>query len=71
MTNCNRVSGSAPVKGHKFVLDICTKERMYHLAAETPSEKYEWMETLNDLLFSNASPHQVLIIVMFHSHSYF
>jgi hypothetical protein len=54
LKGCTRVSGSAPIKGHKFVFDIITKERMYHVAADTPSEKHEWMKTLNDLLFSSA-----------------
>ena len=53
LTNCTRVSGSAPIKGHKHVLDVCTKDRRYHLAADTPTEKHNWMEILNELLFSN------------------
>ena len=55
LTNCLRVSASAPLKGHKNVFDVCTKERTYHLAAETPTEKHEWMETLNQLLFTDTN----------------
>ena len=54
MTECYRVSGSAAVKGHKYVFDVCTKDRKYHLAADTPSEKHEWIQTLNEVLFSTS-----------------
>ena len=52
LKNCTRVSGVARIKGHNYVFDICTKERTYHIAAETPTEKHEWMKTLNELLFT-------------------
>ena len=44
----------ARLKGHNYVFDICTKERTYHIAAETPTEKFEWMKTLNELLFTSS-----------------
>ena len=40
-----------PIKGHKFAFDICTEDRVYHLASETEQERQEWLETLNTLLF--------------------
>lgn len=46
------------------MLDVCTKDRRYHLAADTPTEKHDWMEILNELLFScnqNAKIPEVLI----------
>ena len=43
----------ARLKGHNYVFDIFTKDRTYHIAAETPTEKYEWMKTLNELLFTH------------------
>ena len=41
-----------PIKGHKFVFDVCTEGRTYHLAAETAQEKQDWIQTLNNLLFT-------------------
>jgi hypothetical protein len=40
-----------PIKGHKFAFDICTFERVYHLACETGEERKVWIDTLNTLLF--------------------
>ncbi|XP_003387588.1 PREDICTED: son of sevenless homolog 1-like isoform X2 [Amphimedon queenslandica] len=54
LTECYRVSGSVAVKGHKYVFDVCTKDRKYHLAADTPSEKHMWIQTLNEVLFSTS-----------------
>ena len=56
------MSGSAAVKGHKYVFDVCTPDRKYYLAADTPSEKHEWILTLNEVLFSTSIvPPQVMI----------
>lgn len=64
LTECYRVSGSAAVKGHRYVFDVCTKDRKYHLAADTPSEKHGWIQMLNEVLFSTSVvPSQVTEIV--------
>ena len=60
LNNCTRVSIQKPLKGHKFVFDVCTIERVYHLAAETAYEKQQWMSVLNDLLFTKDGKQQVI-----------
>ena len=35
------------------MFDICTEERLYHLASETEEERREWIATLNNLLFED------------------
>ena len=40
-----------PIKGHKFAFDVCTVERVYHLACETEENRKLWIDTLNTLLF--------------------
>ena len=40
-----------PVKNYKHVFDVRTKERVYHLSAETSEEKWAWISTLQGLLF--------------------
>ena len=40
------------IKNYKFVFDVCTSERVYHLAADTEKERLDWVSTLKDLLFS-------------------
>ena len=49
---CIRVESREPIKNYKYVFDVCTGERTYHLSAETSEEKEEWIETLNRTLFS-------------------
>ena len=51
LKSCTEVKEREPIKGHKFAFDICTEERVYHLASETEQERQEWLETLNTLLF--------------------
>ena len=55
LNSCHLIHSREPVKGHKFVLDVCTAERTYHLAAESAEEKKNWLQTLNNLLFSEES----------------
>lgn len=45
------VSLNEPIKNYKFVFDVCTSERVYHLAADSEEERMEWVTTLKDLLF--------------------
>ena len=59
LNTCTRVSIQKPLKGHKFVFDVCTMERVYHLAAETAYEKQQWITVLNDLLFTKNCSQQV------------
>ncbi len=40
------------IKNYKFVFDVCTSERVYHLAADTEEERLDWVSTLRELLFS-------------------
>lgn len=49
-----------PIRHYKFVFDVCTTERVYHLAADTEEERLEWVSTLRDLLF----PSQAVSIIM-------
>lgn len=46
------ISSSVPVKNFKFVFDVSTTERVYHLAADSEEERAEWVATLKELLFS-------------------
>lgn len=55
LNSCHLIHSREPVKGHKFVFDVCTAERIYHLAAESAEEKKNWLQTLNNLLFSEDS----------------
>ena len=59
LNTCTRVSIQKSLKGHKFVFDVCTMERVYHLAAETAYEKQQWITVLNDLLFTKNCTQQV------------
>ena len=49
------VSLNEPIKHYKFVFDVCTTERVYHLAADTEEERSEWVSTLKELLYSSQS----------------
>jgi len=40
-----------PIKNYKHVFDVCTRERVYHLSADTHEEKWAWVNTLQELLF--------------------
>lgn len=51
LKSCTEVKEREPIKGHKFAFDICTFERVYHLACETEEERKDWINTLNTLLF--------------------
>ena len=51
LKTCTEVRERDPIKGHKFAFDICTVERLYHLACETEEERRVWLNTLNTLLF--------------------
>ena len=51
LKSCTEVKERDPIKGHKFAFDICTFERVYHLACETGEERKVWIDTLNTLLF--------------------
>ena len=53
LIGCTRVITREPIKGHRSVFDVCTADRVYHLAAESSAEKAEWIYTLNDLLFTD------------------
>ena len=46
------VTLNEPIKHYKFVFDVCTSERVYHLAADTEEERSDWVSTLKDLLFN-------------------
>ena len=48
------VSSSVPVKNFKFVFDVSTTERVYHLAADSEKERSEWVSTLKELLFPSS-----------------
>ena len=48
---CHKVVSREPVRGHKYVFDVVTSERVYHLNAESADEKDEWIKTLCRLLF--------------------
>lgn len=52
LTGCTQVKNREPVKGHKFVFDLHTNDRVYHLAADNSSDKHDWIQTLNGLLFT-------------------
>ena len=63
LKNCLKVVNREPVKGHKFVFDVHTNNRVFHLAAETAVEKHEWVQTLNNLLFTKPSEPPVSLCV--------
>jgi len=48
------VANRENLKGYKHVFDVCTMERTYHLAADSFTEKHEWIDTLNRTLFSSS-----------------
>ena len=48
------VSSSVPVKNFKYVFDVSTTERVYHLAADSEKERSEWVSTLKELLFPSS-----------------
>lgn len=52
LKGCSKIVNREPVKGHKFVFDVHTNNRVFHLAADTAVEKHEWVQTLNNLLFT-------------------
>ena len=52
---CNKVISREPLRGHKYVFDVCTSERVYHLNAENAEEKEAWISTLCRLLFGSES----------------
>lgn len=52
LKDCDKVISREPIKGHRHVFDVCTEDRIYHLAAETAAEKRNWIDTLNTLLFT-------------------
>ena len=52
---CYKVISREPYRGHKYVFDVCTSERVYHLNAENAEEKEEWIKTLCRLLFGSES----------------
>ena len=55
---CTEVVDSEPVKGHKFVFDVCTSERVYHLDAESAEQKEKWVTALCQLLFGEDQQRQ-------------
>ena len=61
LKSCTEVKEREPIKGHKFAFDICTFERVYHLACETEKDRKLWIDTLNTLLFEEPRK-QVLIL---------
>ena len=62
LKTCTEVKEREPIKGHKFTFDICTEERVYHLASETEEERREWLDTLNTLLFEEPQKHVCLSV---------
>lgn len=58
LIGCTRVITREPIKGHRSVFDVCTADRVYHLAAESAAEKAEWIYILNDLLFTHKNAQQ-------------
>ena len=54
LKSCTEVKERDPLKGYKFVFDISTEDRVYHLASETEEERKNWITTLNDLLFGES-----------------
>ena len=53
------MSSSLPVKNFKFVFDVSTTDRVYHLAADSEEERLDWVSTLKDLLFPSVSSRKV------------
>ena len=53
------ISSSVPVKNFKFVFDVSTTDRVYHLAADSEEERLDWVSTLKDLLFPSVSSRKV------------
>ena len=53
------ISSSVPVKNFKFVFDVSTTDRVYHLAADSEEERLDWVSTLKDLLFPSVSSREV------------
>lgn len=53
LKNCTQVVNREPVKGHRFVFDVHTNERVFHLAADSAVDKHDWVKTLNRLLFTD------------------
>ncbi len=47
MNSCTQVISREPIKGHEHVFDVHTKERVYHLVAESGNDKQDWVDTLN------------------------
>ena len=47
------VALTEPLKNFKFVFDVCTTDRVYHLAADTEEDRTEWVNTLKTLLFTS------------------
>ena len=54
LRSCTEVKERDPIKSYKFVFDICTEERVYHLASESEEERQNWITTLNNLLFGES-----------------
>lgn len=55
LNNCiSVVSLTESIKNFRFVFDVCTTERVYHLAADSEEERTEWVKTLKELLFSHS-----------------
>jgi len=50
LSECREIANRESIKGHKFVFDVCTHGRVYHLAAESIEEKQQWIGTLNRVL---------------------
>ena len=50
LSECSKIVHRESIKGHKFVFDVCTHDRVYHLAAESIEEKQQWIGTLNRVL---------------------
>ena len=48
---CQKVISREPYRGHKYVFDVVTSERVYHLNAESAVEKDAWITTLCRLMF--------------------
>ena len=62
LKTCTEVKEREPIKGHKFAFDICTEERVYHLASESEEERREWIQMINSLLFEEPERHVCLSV---------
>ena len=50
LNKCREIANREAIKGHKYVFDVCTQDRIYHLAAECIEDKQQWIGTLNKVL---------------------